>query len=70
VVGQSSAAAGDIPGAIRMRNASYGVSIAGIVVGVIAIVIIGSVLGTAASRIANNPSYCYYYYSYVTYYTC
>jgi len=41
VVGQSSAAVGDTQGAIQMRNVSYGLSIAGIIVGILIIVVIG-----------------------------
>jgi len=50
VVGQSSAAAGDIPGAIRLRNASYGVSIAGIVIGVIIIIVVASMIASPAKK--------------------
>jgi uncharacterized membrane protein len=50
MVGQSSAASGDEAGAIQLQKASYGVSIAGIIIGVILliVVIVVMVAGTAA----------------------
>lgn len=56
VVGYSSAASGDTRGALQLRNASYGLSIAGIVIGVIIIAVVAGLAGTAASR----ATYCYY----------
>lgn len=38
MIGQSSAAAGDIRGAIQLRKVSYGLSIAGIIIGIVVIV--------------------------------
>lgn len=69
MVGKSSAAAGDIHGAIRLRNASIALSVLGIV---IAFIVIGVVAGTFGRR-NYYYSYCSYYYDrryYSYYYTC
>ena len=68
VVGQSSAAAGDIRGAIQLRNASYGLSIAGIVVGVIIIGVVAGLLATAANDVVSTTNLCYNYYTRQYYY--
>lgn len=39
-MGNDSSTRGDVIGALRLRNASYGVSVAGIVVGIVIITII------------------------------
>lgn len=66
LVGQSAAAEGDTLGAIRLRNASYGLSITGIVIGIIIIIVVPAVIVTAAaSAVTRN---CYYNYNGV--YTC
>lgn len=40
VMGSDSSTRGDVIGALRLRNASYGVSIAGIVVGIVVITVV------------------------------
>lgn len=40
VIGSDSSHSGDISGALRLRNASYGVSVAGIMIGVIVIIVV------------------------------
>jgi hypothetical protein len=40
MIGSDSSQNGDISGALRLRNASYGVSVAGILIGIIVIVVI------------------------------
>lgn len=62
VIGQSSAAVGDTRGAIRWRNASYGISIAGIIVGIIIVVV--CVKAARISYNQNSPAARKFYYQY------
>jgi hypothetical protein len=70
IVGQSSSSAGDSRGAVQMRNASYGLSTAGIIIGVVVIGVVAGLYGSATLNAESQPYRSCYNSKYGTYYSC